>query len=152
MTRHTTVLYAQMFPTFAGEVRDFDNGIRDAHAVFATSWQTTYPLFACRSAGRQALLFRPGLRAVLLPVGSQASSLRTTYRIGYHGVTAGGWLARKLAAEYGMPSDAFDLGCDTQRHQPRMVHGTRSLHATPTPSRVRTGRPRAQQFARIVPT
>ncbi len=48
------------------EVGDVRSGMLDADAVFATSWETAYPVFNARSA-RQTLLPRAGLRAVVLP-------------------------------------------------------------------------------------
>ncbi len=39
-----------------------------------------------------------------------------TYRFGFHGITAGSWLADKLAAEYGMRTDAFGFGADLSHY------------------------------------
>ena len=41
----------------------------------------------------------------------------STYRFGFHGVTAGRWLAELLTVEYGMEADAFDLGSDLEVYQ-----------------------------------
>ena len=35
-----------------------------------------------------------------------------TYRFGFHGVTAGAWLATKLEAEYGMSCDHYEFGAE----------------------------------------
>ena len=53
-------------PNIRAEVRDVRAGIEDAHVIFATSWQTAYPVLASPALGR-ALLLRRGLRAVVLP-------------------------------------------------------------------------------------
>ena len=39
-----------------------------------------------------------------------------TYRMNFHAITAGRFLAEKLSREYGMAADAFDFGCDTERY------------------------------------
>jgi hypothetical protein len=36
-----------------------------------------------------------------------------TYRMGFHAITAGRWLAQKLSTEFGMSADSFEFGCDT---------------------------------------
>jgi O-antigen biosynthesis protein len=46
------------------------------------------------------------------PAGSEYLLAEATYRFGFHGVTAGRWLAPMLEREYGMPADAFDFGRD----------------------------------------
>ena len=61
-------------PGVQAEVRDLADGIEDAHAIFATGWQTAYPVLASPARGR-ALLLRPGLRAVVLP-GRQPRAAR----------------------------------------------------------------------------
>ena len=46
------------------EVRDAGGGIADAHAIFATGWETAYQALAHRA--REALLSGAGLRAFVL--------------------------------------------------------------------------------------
>src|SRR5690606_18655192 len=38
------------------------------------------------------------------------------YRMGFHAITAGKWLAQKLSHEFGMDADYFPFGCDTSRY------------------------------------
>ncbi len=42
---------------------------------------------------------------------------QATYRFGFHGLTAGRWLAGMLEREYGMSTDWFDFGCDLERYR-----------------------------------
>jgi hypothetical protein len=37
--------------------------------------------------------------------------------MGFHGITAGKWLAQKLSREYGMQADYFPFGCDTSLYR-----------------------------------
>ena len=56
----------QWWPWLEAEVKDLADGIEDAHVLFATSWETAYPVLASPAEGAP-LLLRPGLRAALLP-------------------------------------------------------------------------------------
>ena len=42
--------------------------------------------------------------------GSEWGFAEDTYRFGFHGITAGHWLADKLRNDYGMPTDPILLG------------------------------------------
>ncbi len=42
-----------------------------------------------------------------------ATLAENTYRMGFHGVTAGRWLSTFLPERFGMAADSFDFGCDT---------------------------------------
>jgi glycosyltransferase involved in cell wall biosynthesis len=99
------------WPWVNAEVRDVADGIEDAHAIFATAWETAYVILASRARGRRFYLvqdFEPSF----YPAGSESLLAEATYRFGFHGITAGRWLAPLLAREYGMPTDAFDFGRD----------------------------------------
>jgi glycosyltransferase involved in cell wall biosynthesis len=50
------------------------------------------------------------------PAGSESLLAEATYRFGFHGVTAGRWLAQLLTENYGMAADHFDFGCDLERY------------------------------------
>ena len=56
------------WPWVNAEVRDAAAGIEDAHAIFATAWETAYVVLASPAKGH-ALLPRAGFRAVVLPGG-----------------------------------------------------------------------------------
>jgi glycosyltransferase involved in cell wall biosynthesis len=97
---------------FAGPVASVDKGMLDAHAVVATAWPTAYPVFNSHSAGKRFYFvqdFEPYFHAV----GALGLLAENTYRMGFHGITAGRWLAQKLKDEFGMDTDAFEFGSDT---------------------------------------
>jgi hypothetical protein len=101
---------------FRGPVARVQDGMEDAHAVVATGWPTAYPVFNARCSGRRCYLvqdFEPDFH----PMGSLAVLAENTYRMGFHGITAGPWLAERLRRDYGMAADAFDLGCDLERYR-----------------------------------
>jgi hypothetical protein len=105
----------KLFPAFKGVVLDMAGGMADAHAVFATSWQTAYPVFNDRCLG-QRFYFVQDFEPFFYPVGTRSVLAENTYRMGFRAITAGRWLAGKLANDYGMVTDAFNFGSDTARY------------------------------------
>jgi glycosyltransferase involved in cell wall biosynthesis len=99
------------WPWVGAEVRDLADGIEDAHAIFATAWDTAYPVLASPARGVRFYLvqdFEPSF----YPAGTEALMAEATYRFGFHAITAGTWLADRLRRDYGMSADAFEFGCD----------------------------------------
>jgi hypothetical protein len=102
------------WPSLRAEIRDAAE-IEDAHAIFATSWPTAYTVLASPARGARFYLvqdFEPSF----YPAGSEALLAEATYRFGFHGVTAGRWLAARLERDFGMPCDPFEFGCDLERY------------------------------------
>ena len=104
------------FPPMEATIHDVDDGMDDAHVVFATAWTTAYPVFNARCAGDRCY-FVQDFEPWFYPVGAQSALAENTYRMGFHAVTAGRWLSTKLAGEFGMTADPFDFGCDTDRYR-----------------------------------
>ena len=50
------------------------------------------------------------------PPAATALLAEATYRFGFHGITAGRWLAQLVRRDYGMAADHFDFGCDLDRY------------------------------------
>jgi glycosyltransferase involved in cell wall biosynthesis len=99
------------WPHVRAEVRDGNLGIEDAHAIFATSWESAYPVHASRAKGKRFYLVQD-FEPWFYPAGSTALLAESTYRLGFHAVTAGSWLAGLLERDYGMAADHFDFGTD----------------------------------------
>ena len=99
------------WPWVQAEVRDAAGGIEDAHAIFATAWETAYPVLASPAKGVRFYLVQD-YEPAFHPAGSEALLAEATYRFGFHGVTAGAWLADLVRREYGMAADHFDFGRD----------------------------------------
>ena len=99
------------WPWIDAEVRDAGGGIADAHAIFATGWETAYQALASPARGKRFYLvqdFEPSF----YPAGSASLLAEATYTFGFHGVTAGRWLLERLRREYGMSGDYFNFGRD----------------------------------------
>jgi glycosyltransferase involved in cell wall biosynthesis len=104
------------WPSLRAEIRDAAAGIEDSHAIFATSWETAYPVLTAPARGARLYLVQdhePSFYAA----GSESLLAQATYGFGFHGVTAGPWLARMLERDYGMAADHFDFGCDLDRYR-----------------------------------
>ena len=102
---------------FDGFVETLDRPMLDAHAVVATYWATAYPVFNSRSAGKR-FYFVQDYEPYFFPMGALSFLAENTYRMGFHAITAGKWLTQKLTAEFEMPADYFDFGCDVSRYRP----------------------------------
>jgi hypothetical protein len=51
------------------------------------------------------------------PVGSYSTFAENTYRFGFHGITLGEWLSKKLTNEYDMKCDYIKMGTDVQDYK-----------------------------------
>jgi glycosyltransferase involved in cell wall biosynthesis len=92
--------------------------MEEADAIIATSWQTAYvavnsPLTAKR------FYFVQDFEPSFYPVSTESVLVENSYRFGFHGITAGGWLSKKLEEEYEMKSDSFDFGSDATEYAHR---------------------------------
>jgi glycosyltransferase involved in cell wall biosynthesis len=106
-----TAVIRAWWPSVQAEVRDGGAGIEDAHAVFATGWTTAYPVLASPARGVRFYLVQD-FEPWFYPAGTESLLAEATYRFGFHGITAGRYLAQRLRHEYGMAADHFDFGCD----------------------------------------
>ena len=92
------------------------DGMSDAHGVVATCWESAYPAFNARSAGKRFYLVQD-FEPWFYPAGAPAALAENTYRMGFHAITAGPWLSSLLRRNYGMDADHFEFGCDTDIYQ-----------------------------------
>ncbi len=83
----------------------------NADAIFATGWETAYPVFNSGVTAKR-FYFVQDFEPYFYPVGSEYVLAQNSYRFGFHGITAGGWLANKLKSDYEMPTDHYDFGAD----------------------------------------
>jgi hypothetical protein len=104
------------WPSLGAEIRDLSGGIDDAHAIFATSWETAYPVLTSPARGARFYLVQD-LEPRFYAAGSNALLAEATYGFGFHGLTPGRWLTQTLRRDYGMAADYFDFGCDLERYR-----------------------------------
>lgn len=103
------------WPWLGADIRDAAAGIDDAHAIVATSWETAYPVLSSPARGARLYLVQD-FEPLFYAAGSNALLAEATYRFGFHGLTAGRWLAQLLERDYAMTADSFDFGCDLGKY------------------------------------
>jgi glycosyltransferase involved in cell wall biosynthesis len=114
------------YPNLSAQMAMYDEkaGVdASVQAIFATSWETAYPVYVDESRARR-FYFVQDFEPSFFPAGSEEILASNSYRFGFHGITAGGWLSQKLHEEFGMPTDHFDFAVDSStyfvtNHEPR---------------------------------
>ena len=101
---------------FHGRVAELGPEMEDAHGVLATAWPTAYPVFNSRCHGKR-FYFVQDYEPYFHPVGAISMLAENTYRMGFHAITAGRWLAQKLQVDFGMSADSFNFCCDSSTYQ-----------------------------------
>ncbi len=118
-------------------------GIENAPAAYytiATEWRTAYWVRSF-PATRHRCYFVQDFEPWFYAMGSKYLFAEETYRFGFVGITAGGWLKEKLASEYGMKTHAIGFSCDrdlyyqTPRHDGRNNKRVFFYARPPTPRR-----------------
>jgi glycosyltransferase involved in cell wall biosynthesis len=91
---------------------DRERGVADdIDAIVATAWETAYPAYLDPSHARRLYLVQD-FEPMFYPTGTNSVLAENTYRFGFTGLTAGGWLRKKLNTEYGMETRHFDFAVD----------------------------------------
>ena len=126
------------FPLKAKVFMDLE-GLPNSEFVIATGWQTAYPVRAITGDAKK-LYFVQDFEPNFYPIGTESVLAENTYRFGFFGITAGGWLARKLKEEYGMPTHAISFGVDHDcyHQRPKREPGVKRVFfyaRPPTPRR-----------------
>lgn len=94
----------------------FDGGMKPADILFATGWETAYPVFNADTDAKK-MYFVQDFEPYFYAMGTNYVLAENTYRFGFHGITAGGWLGAKLSQDYGMKTDHYDFGSDPARYR-----------------------------------
>ena len=93
-----------------------DQEMKPADGIFATSWQTAYTVYASKVKAKK-FYFVQDFEPYFYPVGSFSVLAENTYKLGLRGITAGGWLAKKLHNDYGMTTDHFWFGSESTTYK-----------------------------------
>ena len=86
-------------------------GMKPAHAIIATSWQTAYFVRKFDKVISK-FYFVQDFEPYFFAVGSEYTFAENTYKFGLRGITAGDWLKDKLRDEYGMKTESFSFSYD----------------------------------------
>ena len=82
-----------------------------ANGIFATSWETAYTSYNIPSDAKR-FYFVQDFEPYFYPIGSLYTFAENTYKLGFFGITAGGWLSAKLSRDYGMKTEHYNFGAD----------------------------------------
>jgi O-antigen biosynthesis protein len=104
------------YPRVAATIEWLGKAMEPAHAVFATGWETAYPVFNDPGKARK-FYFVQDFEPYFYPVGSEYVLAENTYRFNFYGITAGKWLTHKLSSDYGMECDFYNFGTDTNLYR-----------------------------------
>ena len=88
-----------------------------AHISVATSWVTAYYVRNFRSTHHHCY-FVQDFEPYFYAMGSEYIWAEATYRFGFHCITAGEWLARKLELDYGLRTAAVGFSYDRNLYAP----------------------------------
>lgn len=88
-----------------------------AHITVATSWVTAYYVRNFRSTHHHCY-FVQDFEPYFYAIGSEYILAEATYRFGFHCITAGDWLAQKLAQDYGLRTSAVGFSYDRDLYAP----------------------------------
>lgn len=107
---------ADSYPTTSAEILWHKKTTEDADIIFATGWETAYPVFNDNNKARK-FYFVQDFEPYFYPVGSDYMLAENTYKFNFFGITAGNWLATKLTRDYGMQCDNYEFGADSHRYK-----------------------------------
>lgn len=114
--REVEEVLSHSYPMTRAPIAWYKGKMEPADAIFATGWETAYPVFNDPSASRR-FYFVQDFEPFFYPLGSEYIFAENTYRFNFFGITAGGWLASKLAKEYGMRCDYYDFGVEKELYR-----------------------------------
>ncbi len=95
--------------------------LQPCRALIATGHQTAHAVAAYRGATHK-LYFVQDYEPWFFPASSESLLAESTYDLGLTGITAGSWLAEKLARDHGMETHALSFGVDHRTYHPKGRH------------------------------
>jgi glycosyltransferase involved in cell wall biosynthesis len=99
------------YPAVKAELYYNVDKMADCDAIFATNWFTAYPVLNYSGVAKK-YYYVQDFEPYFDPKGSYSMLAENTYNFGFHGLTLSKWLSKKLATEYSMECDSFELGVD----------------------------------------
>ena len=92
------------------------DGLPPCEFALATGWDTAYTVRAFDGEAHK-LYFVQDFEPHFFAMGTEWVLAENTYRFGFFGITAGGWLGHKLQADYGMQTHAVGFGVELERYR-----------------------------------
>jgi len=136
------------YPELKAELRRYDPAtgvVGEYDAIFASDWENAYAAYRYEGIAKR-FYFTQDFEPAFFAAGSDYVLAENTYRFGFHGFSAGRWLAGKLTRDYGMAGDYYDYAVDTT-----LYHHVNSKPRTEVLLYVRPPTPRrATEFGLLV--
>lgn len=114
--KEATEVFQKSYPGSQVTFARLDGPMEPADAVFATGWETAYAVFNDPGKARK-FYFVQDFEPYFYPLGSEYVLAENTYKFNFFGITAGGWLEKKLSRDYGMNCAHYDFGADKQLYK-----------------------------------
>jgi len=110
-------IMGESYPKVSAEMKWLNNsGVMDnADIIFCTSWETAYASKSSTLKSKR-FYFVQDYEPYFYPIGSLYSLAKNTYDFGFYGITAGGWLSKKLKEDHGMKTAHYDFGADAKNY------------------------------------
>lgn len=108
-------VFTKYFPGVQASISKINKTLGECDALFATGWETAYPVFNAKGDAHK-FYFIQDFEPLFYPMGSEYVLAENTYKFGFHGITAGGWLDKKVSKTYGMDCDHYDFATDNSRY------------------------------------
>ena len=111
------VARSSSYPNLAATIEDLprEGAPGDVDAIVATGWETAYLSYRDPSDARR-FYFVQDLEPLFYPASTDSVLASNTYRFGFIGLTAGGWLSTRLRDEFGMRATPFDFGAESTNY------------------------------------
>ena len=116
---------------------DFED-MAPSDITVATSWHTAYPVFKFAETRKKFYMVQD-FEPLFTATGTESALAENTYRFGFHGVTAGRWLAERLTKDFGMECDYFNLAVDLETYFPRNLAERKKVFFYARPATPRRG-------------
>ncbi len=84
-------------------------------AIFATSWQTAYPVYNYKGNAKKFYLLQD-FEPMFEPSGTYSALAENTYKLGLHGISTTPFTAEKARKGYGMTTDEIELGIEPSEY------------------------------------
>lgn len=84
-------------------------------AIFASDWEASYAAYRYEGPAKR-FYFTQDFEPAFFAAGSDYVLAENSYRLGFHGISAGKWLADKLRTDYGMSGDHYDYAVDVAHY------------------------------------
>ncbi len=108
----------RFFPPMEAEIFLGVDRIEQADVVVATAWDTAYVAYQQKNVGARCYLVQD-FEPAFFPVGGAYALAENTYRLGFHCMTLGPWLADVLRERYGAIAEPFDQVPDHEVYHPQ---------------------------------